>query len=594
MPDRPEALARQDTWRPKRSSNESEYKYGPESPRFMPSSARTSGSITSSIASAGHAVHRALTNTDSSPIITQLVRSFAREHKDDLMQMKIIKGRKYNLSKQRNVPLAFKLEQIMLKIRLLPLLIEQIPPGEPFDHWRSRDEVSETVAEADIMAMELLEGFKTAFFGPSNQADLLAVRNILAFIEKKDFFGTVKMLHRVMDILMYATLRLEQSLTSPPGSQIPGLELKDCIAQLEELNMVMPQAVTMAKQYSRSKERSDDISDFLCCVSFDGEGSRTYASILIMQAINDRFKQLTFEASNSHDMKTYGDMRASSEWKTEPGQVFDYIFGTGSGAILAVMLGRLQLPLDRCKWMFRTAAPELLANLSRARGEHYLKQYTAESIKLSYGLPHVGHPVSLARQPLFRRRDGQNCTTLVLAPKIDEDKNPIPRTYYWMRDDQGQSDIIPSATSTKRSSWANNALYIYNAVYATCHPDGTTQIGNPEEEAWGEIFRDHRDMEMDQWMIISIGSAPDLPYPIEDPKRKAGLNSLAQTKGLKYFRFDVPGQVSMNEWNVSTVDNQLGTDQWLEMIVQKYLRDPEIQDKIERCARLLWQHRRLK
>jgi len=95
--------------------------------------------------------------------------------------------------------------------------------------------------------------------------------------------------------------------------------------------------------------------------STDGGGIRGYATLLVMKALMDRISEIenqyfsaSPEAYDSSFSPTESDRKSVDGYL--PCHYFDYIAGTSTGGLIAIMLSRLRMPVDECLDEYQTMA----------------------------------------------------------------------------------------------------------------------------------------------------------------------------------------------------------------------------------------------
>ncbi|KAF8533669.1 hypothetical protein BDD12DRAFT_702439, partial [Trichophaea hybrida] len=80
----------------------------------------------------------------------------------------------------------------------------------------------------------------------------------------------------------------------------------------------------------------------------DGGGIRGYSNLLILKALMERIAVI----EDREHYSIAGELPL-------PCHYFDYIFGTSTGGLNAIMLGRLRMSIDDCMREFRLLASEI-------------------------------------------------------------------------------------------------------------------------------------------------------------------------------------------------------------------------------------------
>lgn len=349
-------------------------------------------------------------------------------------------------------------------------------------------------------------------------------------------------------------------------------------------------------------------------LSFDGGGVRTYASLLILKALMDEIN-----AIGSEPGKRTSDEQGS---QLRPRDVFSFIFGSSSGGLIAIMLGRLGMTVDDCLEKFRAFLDVVFRRgiISRTRfrlvlgGGKYSNTKLYAAVKQVVGQYESSPPGERFAQPDDIRRTG------VLANEVGSARPYLFRTY------NAPSGSKPRGTISNSSSKAdiNDIWQIALATSASPlyflpveiegkrYSDASVGFNNPSLCAYLEVLDASRPS--DRVAIISIGSgrAQDRPRDIDSGgfsvfrkgrelsvTKSETVLQLLKDKVVKrldyYFRFDpeLDRPVAYDEWEVKTISGKKRyvTAERLESLTEQYLNQKMVVVLLHECARIITRHR---
>lgn len=106
-------------------------------------------------------------------------------------------------------------------------------------------------------------------------------------------------------------------------------------------------------------ESSDDHWD-PCILALDGGGIRGYSSLLIMRSLMHRV-YMWEKKLEENDGKIEGE-ELGNEDDLLPCHYFDFMYGTSTGGLIAIMLGRLRMRIEECLDAYRMVGDKLFGH----------------------------------------------------------------------------------------------------------------------------------------------------------------------------------------------------------------------------------------
>ncbi|KAF1982247.1 FabD/lysophospholipase-like protein, partial [Aulographum hederae CBS 113979] len=363
-------------------------------------------------------------------------------------------------------------------------------------------------------------------------------------------------------------------------------------------------------------------------LAIDGGGIRGYASLcvlkLLMADIEKVEKQLDAYATWSGASPFVAENKDRKYW---PYHYFDYISGTSTGGLIAVMLGRLHLTVDQAianyKRMWTTFTEEtstysLLSPLKSPKAQNTVGLSKAldkilES-KVMQDIQRKGREES-SRGGSFAS-DSKMCRTIVLVMELDAHKG-MHRPYLF----RSYEPSPPYPSSTLRPPrLAAHPIFPLN-ISSVCHAtsaapryfkpvkldkfkfcDGSMWTTNPAIQVYREVRNMHADLENPIDCLVSVGCGRSKQFR----SRFAGVwkgdeaeweprtvHETLSKKGRKKGEFTyhrIPGPEDMVYVDPTTWRADRKRDeQWkmIEEAVEEYCRKPEIELIIRDCTKRL-------
>ena len=312
---------------------------------------------------------------------------------------------------------------------------------------------------------------------------------------------------------------------------------------------------------------------------------RVYSSLLILKEIMENI--IREEKSYPDEpIQTYGPAKSSYHPLVPPKpdvwlpcHYFDYIGGTETGGLVAIMLGRLRMNVHDSILAFEAVLKELfhhrrwfhsrsLLFWPRAKFDHRILEQAIQNL-VSHRAP--GVTANLSRSNFAFNED--QCKTVVLAFRSLEGNRAhvqIPcvfRTYQRI-DREGQTfNSNPSPAhhipiwQVARATTASPTFFRPVIIGDHEYVSGNFGMNNPSVEIYHEVQNMDGIDSVD--MLLSIGSGkPRIPSLVSlllmphQPLHSSGLQRIPSqlTSRRDYYRLDVEvlGQLKMDEWQAGS------------------------------------------
>jgi len=385
-------------------------------------------------------------------------------------------------------------------------------------------------------------------------------------------------------------------------------------------------------------------------LSLDGGGVRGYSSLLILQRLMDEIGRLEMDHSDgqatcSHHPEPYrapydsklsqgheneerrktNDTKAETRHRYLPCHYFDFIAGTSTGGLIAIMLARLRMSVDQALDVYKKMSKEVFS--SPRVPVWFPGIYTYNHRKLETVVKRIvdrmippTDPEWVTKERIFFSELNGICSCIVVAN--GETVRKQSNTLYLFR-----SYISPPIPPSKTQSNQNRYLFIRNAGARDYHPiwkvaratsaapgylreitiegrrfiDGALDCNNPSVELWREISFLYGPSANS--LILSIGTG------LQEPSNKFGGNfsilthalamatdsqkiheNMVELSGLSpqfdYYRLNVVegmGTIKLGAYN------KLGK---MKGLVEDYLRESKVIDELREVAKKLVDSRR--
>ncbi|KAJ5623136.1 protein kinase subdomain-containing protein [Penicillium lividum] len=247
----------------------------------------------------------------------------------------------------------------------------------------------------------------------------------------------------------------------------------------------------------------------LCLLSLDGGGVRGLSSLYILKSIMDRLNHARQQAGL---------------YSVKPCEVFDLIGGTSTGGLIAIMLGRLEMDVDRCIAAYSDLAAAVFGEKMHSIPINFKGDITAkfDSAKLERAIQKVVEDSGASEQDLFNddtgSRDGtaRGCRTFVCtADRYTKDTVRL-RSYSLPHEPNIRVTICQAALATSAATTFFDPVSIGNRSFA----DGGLGANNPVDEVEGEASNiwcsETGDLKPLVKCFISIGTGNPGKKPFEN------------------------------------------------------------------------------
>lgn len=123
--------------------------------------------------------------------------------------------------------------------------------------------------------------------------------------------------------------------------------------------MRQPETEDYVKSGKKWAENFDDAWD-PCILALDGGGIRGYSSLIIMRALMHRI--YIWEKKLEQEEGAIPGQELGDEDDLLPCHYFDFMYGTSTGGLIAVMLGRLRMRIEECLEAYRMVGEKLFGH----------------------------------------------------------------------------------------------------------------------------------------------------------------------------------------------------------------------------------------
>ena len=348
-------------------------------------------------------------------------------------------------------------------------------------------------------------------------------------------------------------------------------------------------------------------------LSFDGGGIRGLSSLFILRALMEHIADIERNSEPRADSSISSPLIEAyhSEGEFLPCHYCDYIGGTSTGGLIAIMLSRLRMSVDDCIREYIRLGEEVFGQPRRWQVHKLIPRMRRQS-RNSF------KPGNFRLQPILSSPDENNdafesdiirCKTLVCSVQAGPNKLfSVPR--FFRSYPYNESKNTPFRDEDPDSSKLQISYVIQATIAAPSFAKSakmSASLNNPTYEMFKEVGKMHQQFPNPVNIILSLGCGTNTANPSESRHHRKRLSSssfekhtdkvsdaihrmmLQETHHLNYHRFDSKDSLSpihRDEWsNKSMVCG-------IEKATKAYLEDPQVQIRMLHCARLLVAHRR--
>ena len=373
-------------------------------------------------------------------------------------------------------------------------------------------------------------------------------------------------------------------------------------------------------------------------LALDGGGIRGFSSLLILQQLMENIRELERSADPKATSSAYSplvdclqdkgitsisnDTRSTSHYL--PCHYFDYISGTSTGGLIAIMLGRLRMTIDDCIEEYEYLSARVFQKPS-SRLRRSLTNYNEEAkwrvLQEHFDMlrPMRPSPSEGSEQPILFKSDPYRCRTIACSIKstlINDFQTPFLFRSY----DQPSPPNL-SIEGFERSPSKPDKFAIWQVARATSaapsyfkpvrlnndqYYDAAVDLNNPSWEVVKEVslLTGGSFDAIDVLLSVGGGNAS-----VNKSKSKFGGGSLekdladisdvvhkrvrSESKSLfRYYRLDVDeglGDIRLNEWKPKSSGKT--TLQRIREATARYLQKQEVRSQCQECAMHLVERR---
>ena len=362
-------------------------------------------------------------------------------------------------------------------------------------------------------------------------------------------------------------------------------------------------------------------------LTLDGGGVRGLSTLYILQALMRSISQQERKLDDESKSSSYSPLfrSASSNDDTEylPCHYFDYIGGTSTGGLIAIMLGRLRMSVEQTIKVYTDLSETIFRNPSNRLARHWTLSHKRgpRQRKLKEKFDALSNK-ERGQQFLSETRD--QCQTIVctLRRVSDNALGPILFRSYEMADEfpsrrvnsdessvfgkyelrhPNLKDLQTSEVAQAATAAPSFAKPIKQEFDGNIYSDATWTFNNPTWVLYKEIAKEQgQELEC----LVSIGCGRDKMKQSTSPRRSSfrrimdsskldkDLRHQAENRGFYYYRLDVEHQeerVRLDEWKPKSTGES--TVQKIKGAAEKYLAQENIKEHCRDIAYLLVQRR---
>ncbi|KAI4214394.1 MAG: hypothetical protein LQ351_003147 [Letrouitia transgressa] len=368
-------------------------------------------------------------------------------------------------------------------------------------------------------------------------------------------------------------------------------------------------------------------------LSLDGGGVRGYSSLLILKRLMHEVANLEMEANpeattsafspliDSKSLHTDPMMKDMSKETSEEGvyrpcHYFDYIAGSSTGGLIAIMLGRLRMTVEAALEQYKGLSEKVFEKPS-SRLKRSLSKYSSttrrDTLEQLFTTLRPAQPSPHEEIGKFKS-DAVRCRTIVCSNRSDLEKSVsrpfLFRSYEHSAQTHSRPDVfernpfdttefdiwqVARATSAAPSYFKSTKLFQYRYF------DAAVNMNNPSWEVLNEV-NTHNKLEGSIDLLLSIGAGN--AYGNTTKSKSAGalqkvlndisdisdvvhekINVASKSQAFAYYRWDVRDgleEVRLDEWKPK--GNGEITLRRIEHATSEYLKNESVQKQIRSCA----------
>ncbi|GFF61692.1 putative Pfs, NB-ARC and TPR domain protein (JCVI) [Aspergillus udagawae] len=207
----------------------------------------------------------------------------------------------------------------------------------------------------------------------------------------------------------------------------------------------------------------------LCLLSLDGGGVRGLSSLYILKSIMDRLNHVRRE----HKLPP-----------VKPCEVFDLIGGTSTGGLIAIMLGRLEMDVDKCIDAYSELAAAVFGEKLSLIPVNFKGDIRPQfdSAKLESAIQKMIEDSGASKQDLFNDGTERGCRTFVCTADRHTKDIVRLRSYSLSHEPNIRATICQAALATSAATTFFEPVNIGDRSFA----DGGLGANNPVDEVEGE------------------------------------------------------------------------------------------------------------
>lgn len=367
-------------------------------------------------------------------------------------------------------------------------------------------------------------------------------------------------------------------------------------------------------------------------LSLDGGGVRGYSSLLLLKRLMDKITVFEKEMDPRADSSAFSPLIDLTSLHSDPMMkelqntyrpchYFDYVGGSSTGGLIAIMLGRLRMTVDECLDTYKGLSARVFEK-PPSRLKRSLNKYNSSTRRDA--LEDLFRTTLRPAQPSANEQEGKfksdtvRCRTIVCSNRWDltekisypyvfrsyqhNHRTSEPFVYPRNPNETPNFDIwqVARATSAAPSYFKSTRLFEYK------YYDAAVNINNPSLEMYKEVSlynKAHESIEL--LLSLGTGNAKGNTTKAKHALQK-DLNDIsdlvhrkilqAQEKDrFEYYRWDVQGglqDVRLDEWK--PIESGETTRARIERATNRYLESPEVRMQINDCADILVRARLLR